>query len=634
MRVLLLIPPMADLNTPYPSTAALTGHLRSIGVDAHQADWSLELAHRLLSRSGLQRVGHAVGQCQPVGPRDLQNRTHFLTHLDRYLDTVEPVMSYLQTKDPAVGVHLNERGYLPEGARLRQLFDDHCPIPGMPHNVASLEDGERAQLAASYYLLDITDVIALVDPGFALYSFADHVGTATAFDAVHRFLEEQRETPTNQLIREITLDGLATHEPDVVGLSAPFPGNVAGAFRIAEVIKRERPDVHVALGGGYVNTYLRAISDPRLFDYFDFVTLDDGERPLSCLLEYLRNERGPEGLFRTFRRVDGKVSYHSSRNEQDVPFAEANTPVYDGLPIERYISVLTSATPAHRIWSKRWNKLTLAHGCYWRKCSFCDTTLDYIRRYEPQTADRLIEHIEQLRAETGLSGFHWVDEAAPPALLRMLSARLLERDLSISWWGNIRFEKSFTRELTELMARAGCVLVSGGLEVASDRLLEKMKKGVSVTQVARVARHFSEHGIVVHAYLMYGFPTETLQETIDSLEYVRQLFAAGCLQSGNWHRFVTTRHSPVGQNPEEYGIQLTGVLQGDHVFTEFSLPFHDPTGTDHDALGKGLRDATYRFQEGDGLGLDVREWFAHAVPRTTVPPDYIARALATEEHRS
>src|SRR6185312_10968974 len=159
-------------------------------------------------------------------------------------------------------------------------------------------------------------------------------------------------------------------------------------------------------------------------------------------------------------------------------------------------------------------------------------------------------------AETGQTGFHFVDEAAPPAALEALANRLIERGVVITWWGNIRFEKAFTPELCKLLARSGCVAVSGGLEVASDRLLALMKKGVTVEQVARVTRAFSTAGVMVHAYLMYGFPTETAQDTVDALERVRQLFAEGCVQSAFWHRFTATAHSPIGQEPKLFGIRL------------------------------------------------------------------------------
>jgi radical SAM superfamily enzyme YgiQ (UPF0313 family) len=289
--------------------------------------------------------------------------------------------------------------------------------------------------------------------------------------------------------------------------------------------------------------------------------------------------------------------------------------------------------PMHRLWSDgRWNKLTVARGCYWKKCTFCDVTLDYIARYETATADLTVDRIEALVRETGQTGFHFVDEAAPPAALGAIAETLIARHVGITWWGNIRFEKSFTPELVGRLARSGCIAISGGLEVASDRLLTLMKKGVTVAQVARVARAFSDAGILVHAYLMYGFPTETEQETIDSLERVRQLFAAGCIQSAFWHRFAATAHSPIGQRPELYGIRLAP--QADATFARNEIPFVDPTGCDHERLGPGLRKALYNFMHGVGLDADVRGWFDHRVPAPQVKPDLIRRALSSAAQRA
>jgi hypothetical protein len=282
--------------------------------------------------------------------------------------------------------------------------------------------------------------------------------------------------------------------------------------------------------------------------------------------------------------------------------------------------------PMHRLWSDgRWNKLTVAHGCYWKKCSFCDVSLDYISRYDAATASTLADRIETIVKETGQTGFHLVDEAAPPKSLKALAAELQRRQLAISWWGNIRFEKSFTPALCQQLADSGCIAISGGLEVASDRLLTLMKKGVSVEQVARVTKAFSDAGILVHAYLMYGFPTQTVQDTVDALEYVRQLFEAGCIQSGFFHRFACTVHSPVGKDPAAYGVTLRPLPLVS--FAKNDVGFIDPTGVDHDMLGVALKKAIYNYMHGIGIEQDVRSWFGGKVPRTTVPRHRIAQAL-------
>ena len=200
------------------------------------------------------------------------------------------------------------------------------------------------------------------------------------------------------------------------------------------------------------------------------------------------------------------------------------------------------------------------------------------------------------------------------------------RDVAISWWGNIRFEKTFTPALCRQLADSGCIAISGGLEVASDRLLTLMKKGVSVAQVARVTKGFADAGVLVHAYLMYGFPTQTVQDTVDALEYVRQLFVQGCIQSGFFHRFTCTVHSPVGKDPQAYGVTLLPLPSVS--FAQNDVGFTDPTGVDHDALGVGLKKAIYNYMHGVGLEEDVRLWWDMPVPKTRVARRYVERALA------
>jgi radical SAM superfamily enzyme YgiQ (UPF0313 family) len=411
----------------------------------------------------------------------------------------------------------------------------------------------------------------------------------------------------------------------------PFPGSMYAALRIAQAFKAQHPHIAIALGGGFINTELRELAEPRLFDFVDVVTLDAGERPLLALIDHLKGRRSRQRLVRSFVREDdaagGRVRYINFA-EPEVPFEEVGTPTWDGLPLDRYLSLLDMLNPMHRLWSDgRWNKLTVAQGCYWKQCSFCDVSLDYIARFEQASASTLVDRIEAIVQETGQTGFHFVDEAAPPKALRALATELQRRKVDISWWGNVRFEKTFTRALCEELAASGCIAISGGLEVASDRLLTLMKKGVSVEQVARVTQAFSEAGILVHAYLMYGFPTQTEQDTIDALEYVRQLFEQGCVQSGFFHRFACTVHSPVGQRPGDYGITLLPLPPS--RFARNDVGFIDPAGVDHDAMGRALKKAIYNYMHGIGLDADVRSWFDRRMPKPTVPRHSIARALKT-----
>lgn len=628
MRVLSVIPPMTQLNVPYPSTAYLTGFLRSRGVDAVQEDLALALVLQLFSAAGLRQVRACI-KALPKGKRSPRVAA-FDGQFDRYLASIEPAVAFLQGRDPSIGHRIAGRNFLPEGPRFEALDVYIDPDGGDPLAWAfgALGVHDRARHLATLYLDDIADVLReAVDPRFEFVRYAESLALSQAsFDP----LAEALGAPLNlvdRTLRELALAALIRHAPDVVLVSAPFPGAVYGAFRIAQAIKRQNPAIRTVLGGGYANTELRDLSEPRVFDYFDYVTLDDGERPLLALLEHLDGRRPTGGLVRTYLREHGAVRYIDAA-EPDIPFAEVGTPTWDGLPLDRYLSLLDMLNPMHRLWSDgRWNKLTVAHGCYWKKCSFCDTSLDYIARYDCADAVTLVDRIEAVIAETGQTGFHFVDEAAPPKALAELAQELHRRNRAISWWGNIRFEKSFTPALCAKLADSGCIAVSGGLEVASDRLLKLMQKGVSVEQVARVTHAFSEAGILVHAYLMYGFPTQTVQDTVDALEYVRQLFEAGCIQSGYFHRFACSVHSPVGRHPERYGVTLKPLPTGG--FARNDVGFTDPAGVDHNAMGIALNKALYNYMHGLGLDQDVRSWFPVRVPRSRVPHDVIDRALRT-----
>jgi radical SAM superfamily enzyme YgiQ (UPF0313 family) len=643
MRVLLITPPMTQVNTPYPATAYLTGFLRERGWDAVQADLSLELFLSVFSKPGVARIAEAIAKkaLKPTrktsrGPAAAPAVQSFLEQSEAYIQWVEPVVSFLQNKDRTLAYRMVATDLLPRGPRFLAVDAwDEVSEDGMGWAFGQMGLQDQAQYLASLFIDDLADAIRDgLDPRFELSKYGEKLAaSAPSFDPLHESLLGPPSL-VDCILEEVASDLLHKTQPDVVALTVPFPGNVYGALRIAQTVRRLFPKAAVLLGGGYVNTELRELKDPRIFDFVDFITLDDGERPLLSLLEALRkNQLAPcaveaaksEPLLRTFVRQAGQVVLKSDPQLHDIPLGKSGTPIYSGLKTRDYVSLCEMPNPMHRLWSDgRWNKLTLAHGCYWKQCSFCDVTLDYIGRYEPQAAAMIVDRMQAMIQETGETGFHFVDEAAPPKLLKAVAEEILRRGLVVSWWGNIRFEKTFTESLSATLAQSGCIAMSGGLEVASDRLLQLMKKGVTVEQVARVTHGFSQNGILVHAYLMYGFPTQTLAETVDALERVRQLFLHGCIQSAFWHRFSATVHSPIGKNPDQYGIKLLPVPS---TFAKNDVAFEDPTGVDHDLLYPGLKKALYNYMLGLGLEEDVRTWFDFKVPRSSVPRNFVASAL-------
>ena len=574
----------------------------------------------MFNRQGLEKLFAQIAPAVQLSP----NAARIFSLREAYIQAIDPVILFLQGKNPTLAHLLAKRGFLPEASRFAQLDD-------LGWAFGSMGKQDMAKHLATMYLEDLSDfIMECVDPHFGFSRYAEKLGrSANSFDELYAALQAP-----NTFIDDILIGLLQQHmaaiQPKLVCISVPFPGNLYSAFRCAQWIKQHYPATKIAMGGGFPNTELRSLSDPRVFEFFDYITLDDGEAPVENLVKMIQGEIASDLLKRTFLLQEGKVTYINNPAVKDYKQGEVGTPDYSDFLLDRYISAIEVVNPMHSLWSDgRWNKLTMAHGCYWGKCTFCDISLDYIKLYEPIAAGLLCDRMETIIAQTGQNGFHFVDEAAPPALMRALAIEIIKRKLVVSWWTNIRFEKSFTRDLCLLLKAAGCIAVSGGLEVASDRLLELIQKGITVAQVARVNRHFTEAGIMVHAYLMYGFPTQTAQETIDSLEMVRQMFKAGILQSAFWHQFTMTAHSPVGLSPASFGVQKQQDMVGS--FANNDIEHIDPTGADHPLFAYGLKKSLHNYMHGVCLDDPLQKWFDFKTPRTKVAPDYIVNALKDDE---
>ena len=616
-KVLLITPPFTQLNTPYPATAYLKGFLNAQNITSFQCDLGIEVILKLFSSEGLTSL---FSQLATRNSQLSPNSQRIFNLRESYIQTIDQAIAFLQEKNVTLAHVICEGNYLPEASRFAQTED-------LEWAFGTMGTRDKAKHLATLYLEDLSDLIVeAVDPHFGFSRYAERLGrSAATFDELNDALLEP-DSFIDHILLKLLQEKIELSKPTLVAFSVPFPGNLYSAFKCAQYLKKHYPELKIAMGGGFPNTELRSLSDPRVFEYFDFILLDDGEAPILNLIEYLDEKRGKADLKRTFALENGEVVYLNGSRQNDFSQFEVGTPDYSDFQLNNYLSVIEIVNPMHRLWSDgRWNKLTLAHGCYWGRCTFCDTSLDYIRRYEPNTVQVLCDRIEEMIRQTGQSGFHFVDEAAPPALMRALALEIVRRKLTVVWWTNIRFEKSFTYDLCLLLKESGCIAVSGGLEVASDRLLGMINKGVSVSKVAKVTDNFTRAGIMVHAYLMYGFPTQTAQETIDSLEVVRQLFEAGVIQSGFWHQFTMTAHSPVGLNPAQFKVKIENEKPG--TFANNDLIHTDPTGTDHERFSEGLKKSLFNYMHAICFDFPLQDWFNFKVPRTTVAPKYIQEAI-------
>lgn len=619
-QILLITPPFTQLNTPYPGTVYLKGFLNTKKISSYQSDLGMEVILELFSKKGLQNLFEYIdNNAFELG----ENAQRIVALKDNYVQSVDAVISFLQGKNPTLANAIVHDDFLPQASRFSHLDD-------LDWAFGSMGFQDKAKHYATLYLEDISDlIIETVDENFGFSRYAERLGrSANSFDELYQKLNED-PTYIDQITLKLLKDLIQKTNPKIVGFSVPFPGNLYSAFRCAQYIKQHYPNIKIVMGGGFPNTELRSVSDVRVFEFFDFINLDDGEAPTEQLIKFVTNEIPQSELKRTFVLENDKVKFINNPLIKDYKQSEIGCPDYSDIDLNQYISVIEVVNPMHRLWSDgRWNKLTMAHGCYWGKCTFCDISLDYIKIYEPIAAKEIVDRMEQLIATTGNTGFHFVDEAAPPALMREVAIEIIKRKLTVSWWTNIRFEKNFTLDLCRLLKASGCIAVSGGLEVASDRLLKLIDKGVTVEQVARVNHNFTEAGIMVHAYLMYGFPTQTAQETIDSLEMVRQMFEVGIMQSGFWHQFAMTAHSPVGLDPEAFDV--INLTKETGSFANNDLMHQEKSGAVHDKFSFGLKKSLFNYMHGLCFDFPLQEWFDFKVPKTKIASDYIVSVLENE----
>ena len=612
VKTLLITPPFTQLNTPYPATAYLKGFLDSKGVESVQYDLSIALFTKVFTSEFIERIFSEAEEFDGFEfPLVRKQKV-------AYIDKVDLVTSFLRNQSLEVAQQILQEDFLPKG---------HRAILELDAAYFDLDEVDQAKHLGTLFIEELGDFItANVDEFFSFTRYAEQIASsASSFDQLAEYLNYTTTLIEDQLLL-LLVNKIEEEQPDLVCFTIPFPGNLFAALRCGQFLKKNYRHIKVAFGGGYCNTELRSLTDPSIFKCVDYITLDDGEGPVYRLSQYLNKEIEESDLERTYLLKKKKVVFQDKTPNTIFHHKDLPAPSYKGLDFKGYMSFLDVINPMHRLWTDgRWNKLTVSHGCYWKQCSFCDVNLDYIGNYQNTTAVSFVDKVEKVMSETGVNGFHFVDEAAPPKMLRAIAEELLLRNLSITWWTNIRFEKTFNDELCELLAKSGCIAVTGGLEVASDRLLVKMKKGVDIAQVARVTHSFSRYGVMVHAYLMYGFPTETEQETVDSLEVVRQLFENNCIQSAFWHQFTTTVHSPIGKNPEQFDIKITGPkFKG---FAQNDLMHKDPKGAKHQNYTKGLNKALNSYLNSKDFGVKIEDWFDFETLPTSVNKNLIQDSL-------
>ena len=535
------------------------------------------------------------------------------------------------------------------------------------------------------------------DSQFSLVRYAESlaVDTRTFSDFEKEIDSPVMEHFYKPLLEDI-FGNLDKELPATICISIPFAGTFLPALYTARWFKQNFGEkVFVCIGGGFVNTELREARDPALAKYINAISYDRGYGSYKTLLSdspvkpwndtdlslpwndtdlslsandtdanHLSLSANDTNLslsgdttssflslsgltrqslykMRLFTpQGDGTISIQEPLWTDPQTEAYENqitaklVPDYSDIDFSIYPRMCDDRNAMHRIWTDgSWIKAYLAHGCYWHKCAFCDTSLDYVCGYKPTDTVALYQGLLQTARQKGVYGIHFVDEALPPAALRKFALLNALEGNPLYFWGNVRFEKSFTKDLAAFLSYCGLGGVSAGIESATGKGLEAINKGTDITSITQACCAFKEAGILVHAYMIYGFWNDTAQSIIDSMETLRQFFAAGLLDSAFWHKFVLTRNSTVYSQWEKDGtLDLVCGEESSSAFARNNLHFKGEEK--FNKFGPALDSAVNAWMHGDRLDMKVQKWFDFQLPAATVPRDFIDHKIEEYEKKS
>lgn len=678
LNTLIIQPPLVQLNTPYPSGAYLLDFFNSLYEEKNvkgRVEWfdlSNSFFHKIFCKHGIAHIFNSTFEkaLKLSSQYESQGDDNTAFHLRRFISQKEFWINWI---DEIIAIVCSSNSKI-SGREFAHEFIRSAHVPrGMRvenflSNLNRDVSTDDAQILSSLALADLADYITMVyDQNFALIRYAEHLATSNA--EFSETIEGLKAPSLNDFYKPLLLEKIASYknEPTLYCISVPFPGCFESALFSADLIRKECGDNAIIIfGGGYVNTELREISEKGIFDYCHILSYDKGYGSYILLFDEFKNaacgiedEKQCFNLKQAFENIfDSRKFYNFSYLKNGsviIPLEKENeeykvlykkeheyirkiTPDYSHIDFTKYPRLADDTNPMHRIWNDgAWLKAYIAHGCYWHRCAFCDTTLDYVKDYCLTDINLLYDSLCVQAEKTGVHGIHFVDEACPPVALQNFALKNMavksSNKIPLTYWGNIRFEKTFDRDLADLLSAGGLTAVSAGIEIATGNGLSAVNKGTDMENIVNACCAFKEAGILIHSYMIFGFWSQSVQDLIDSMETLRQLFEAGLLDSAFWHKFTLTLHSTVYEEYKKGKYPELKILpQKKTQFAKNDLHFEGEEKSEK--FSAPLNAALELWMHGEKLSKPVESYFPFKMPKPSIAKDYIASLIAKyEENR-
>lgn len=524
MLTKLLFPPQWIPTQPYLSIPTLTAFLKANGCDVEQVDLNVTFYDNLLSRQSL---------------RALYERAYSKF---QELDSKKELTSEFQKQYTALGSSM--------------LFGEYI--------IKEVEEAKKILRNKEYFynVEELFRAFRILELGLKLASSAYYPTNLTFHAYDMRFscrsskevlaaVNDREENLFIDYFEKNTLSELLRDNPRLIGISIINTSQIIPGLTLAALIKRANEDIHINIGGSVFTRLIKEISrNKELFSIIDSVIVHEGETPLLNLIGHLNKEFDIKDIPNLIYKEGSEIRINKISSEgEDVN--SLPTPSFEGIPLELYFS----PEPVLPVLSSR--------GCYWRRCTFCDHGYGYSGKYRPRDVELLYNDIKKLKNRYKTSFFTFQDEGVSPKLIGLLSDKIINDKLEISWLADSRFEAIFSSELCGKIADAGCKMIYFGLESANKRILASMDKGIEKENVLKICKHCTDAGIWTHLFLIFGFPTETMNEAKETMDFILQ--NKKIIRSVAFGSFQLTKHSKVHENPALFHV--------DKIIQENSLDF-------------------------------------------------------------
>jgi hypothetical protein len=518
VKISLLFPPSWHPSQPYLSIPCLSAFLEKSGVSVHQQrDLNMELLDKVLTKNfGLevhQRLVDLVKRLEQsvlgeAGPGSKEHYARAVESLDRFpylIDEIEPAKASLRGKD------------FYDLERYREclfLIDRWLEV------VSSLYFPTRMTVVDNQFT-------------YSIYSSREII------QAIH----DETQNPYLDLYRHFFLPAFAQETPDFVGISITATSQIIPGLTLCKLIKEIHPDVHVTVGG---SIFTRLVDNlrrcDRLFQLTDDFIVFEGETALLEMINQLEGKKDFSKVPNLIWRQDGKIIVNQPFYSENL--TEHPAPNYDGFPLLQYLAPHTVLP------------VQFSRGCYYKDCAFCALTLDH-QNFRQKDPMKVVDELEALSRKYETPYFFFTDECLALSPTKRLCKELIHRNLDLQWTAELRFEKNLSRELLASMREAGCQKIVFGLETYNARLMDFMVKGITQENVDRICSDCVDLGMAVHCYVIVGFPTETEEEALETMNFIvkntklHSSYGFSCQPC----LFDLEKEAPIMSDPGGYGIQ-------------------------------------------------------------------------------